>query len=155
VDDAKKALEPVSHGDGARRFVTAVAGPTAETGDRPAGPGQAFVRMRVLLLGRASLQLFLQGIEDLNLFEIKYAARGCMLSADRARQHELHGDGGGDERDSGELFESLAILDYALFDAQSLTLKGSKQLLDVPAQAVPADHDDRLRNALDKVRRQQ
>ena len=51
--------------------------------------------------------------------------------------------------------DRLAVLDHALLDAQPLTLEGSKQLLDVPAQAVPADHGECLLDTLDGVCRQQ
>src|SRR4029077_19009166 len=121
-------------------FVTVVAGPAAEPGDGPPGPGQGIGRMRILLLGSALLQLLLEGVQDLNLGSVEDVAGRLVSSTGGAREHELHGDDGGEERNDHKLFESLPVLDDALLDAQPLTLKGSKQLLDVPAQAIPADH---------------
>src|SRR3984893_5819813 len=65
INDGVEAIEPVSHGNGPSRFVAILSGPAAETGDGPAGPGQAVGRMRVLLLGRAPLQFRLQRMQNL------------------------------------------------------------------------------------------
>src|SRR5262245_11083825 len=94
-------------------------------------------------------------MEDLDLLGIEHAAGGWVLATGGARQHELHGDGGDDEGNHNQLFESLAVLDHALLDAQPLALERSKQLLDVPSQAIPADHGECLLDVLDGVRRQQ
>src|SRR5262245_30746617 len=137
------------------RPAPSVAGPAAETSDGPASPGQTAGGMEISLLDRAPLQLLLQRMQDLDLFGLEHAAGRGVLAAGGARQHKLHGDGGGNERDNRELFESLAVLDHTLLDAQALTLKGSKQLLDVPALAVPADHGECLLDTLEGVRREQ
>src|SRR5215208_1414955 len=142
IDDAVEALEAIPHGNGSGGFVALVTCPAAEAGDDPTGPGQAIGWMRVLLFACATLQFLLQRMHDHNLLGIEHAAGGRILAAGGARQHELHGDGGDDEGDHGELFERLAVLDHALLDAQPLALERSKQLLDVPAKAVPADYGE-------------
>src|SRR6266702_3898766 len=58
--DGSEAFEAISHGDWTGRFVTMIAGPAAEAGDGPAGPGKTFGSMGVLLLGGAPLQARLQ-----------------------------------------------------------------------------------------------
>src|SRR6202035_3487679 len=91
IDDAVEALKAVSHGDRPRGFVTVVAGPAAEPGDGPPGPGQGIGRMRILLLGSAPLQLLLEGVQDLNLGSVEDVAGRLVSSSGGAREHELHG----------------------------------------------------------------
>src|SRR5262249_54967891 len=54
--------------------------------------------------------------------------------------HELHRDSRRDESDYGQFFESFAVLDDTFLDAQPLAFKRPKQLFDVPALPIPADH---------------
>jgi hypothetical protein len=94
-------------------------------------------------------------MQDFNLQGVEHTAGGTALAAGSAGQHELHGGRGGDERDDDKLFESFAVLNDALLDAQSLPFESSEQLFDVPAHAVPADHRECLSNTLAPVCRQQ
>src|SRR6266700_3455903 len=155
IDDTIEALEPVSHGDGAGGFIAAVTGPATEPRNGPGGPFEAVRRMGILLFWGSPLQLLLQGTQNLDLSFVEHAAGGRPLAIGCAREHELHRDGCGDESDHGELFENLAILDDTLLNSQSLSFESSEQLLDVPAQAIPADHGEGLRDSLDPVRGQQ
>src|SRR5208337_1106814 len=139
LEDGIEALEAVAHGYRAGGFVAAVAGPSAEAGDGPAGPGESRGRVRVLLFQCAALQFLLQDLQDLDLSVVEDAARrrhrgGGFIAASRrtavgggAGEHELHGDGGADQADHGELFERGAVLDHALLDAKTLPLEGAKQ----------------------------
>jgi len=106
-------------------------------------------RKGVVLLWRSPRQRFEQDGKDAELLGSEDAAgrRGVLGGA--ARGDELHGRGGGDESHGGELFESLAVLDDALLEAQSLLLEGSKELFDIPAPAIPADDGDGLFDAVD------
>src|SRR5208337_485836 len=75
LDDGIEALEAVAHGYRAGGFVAGIAGPSAEAGDGPAGPGEGPGRMGVLLFQRAALQFLLQNVQDLDLSFVEDAAR--------------------------------------------------------------------------------
>src|SRR5271166_2869194 len=122
LDDGIEALEAVAHGYRAGGFVAGIAGPSAEAGDGPAGPGEGPGRMGVLLFQRAALQFLLQNVQDLDLSFVEDAARRRIAIGGGAGQHELHGDGGADQADHGEFFERRAVLDHALLDTKTLPL---------------------------------
>src|ERR1700680_2168129 len=94
-------------------------------------------------------------MQHFDLSFIEDAFSWCILTVGITGQHQLHGYTSADECNHGELFESEAVFDDALLDAQSLPLDGSKQLLDMPAQPIPTDHLQCLRYALNPVGRQQ
>src|SRR6266478_2728031 len=94
-------------------------------------------------------------MKHFDLFWIEHATRWYSVAAVGSTQYELHRHSGDDKRNHDKLFESLAVLDHTLLDAQPLTLEGPEQLLDVPAQAIPANHGECLLNALDRMCREQ
>src|SRR5260370_35034960 len=94
-------------------------------------------------------------MQHFDLSFIEDALSWCILTVGITGQPELHGHTSADECNHGELFESDAVFDDALLDAQSLPLDRSKQLFDMPSQPIPTDHLQGLRNTLHPVGRQQ
>jgi len=70
------------------------------------------------------------------------------LTVGIAGQHQLHGYTSADERNHGELFESDAVFDGRFARCPVPAADGAKQLFDMPAQPIPTDHLQCLRNAL-------
>ena len=152
MDDGIEAFEPVSHCDWSGGSFTFVAGPAAEASDGPGGPSEGSGWIGILLLGGAALQSRLQGVQDLDLSVVKNVDCRLIVIVGGAGEHQLHGLAGGDEGNDGELFEGIAVLNDALFNAQPLALDGSEQLFDVPALAIPTDHRHGLRDGLDVMK---
>jgi hypothetical protein len=92
--------------------------------------------------------------KNLDLLFAEDAAGWRARAVRNSREHKLQGDGRGDESDYGKLFESFATLDHTFLNPQPLALEDTKQLLNVPAQTIPANHRKRLRHGLDRVRAQ-
>ena len=102
--------------------------------------------MWVFLLGRLAFEADPQGLEHRQLVRRDHIGRGAI---DRAitGEDELHYLGSCDHRDGGELEQRLGRLDLAALEVETLGLAGAKQLLNLPALAIPGDNLQRLRNS--------
>src|SRR5215831_1595160 len=103
----------------------------------------------------APLHCLLKRMENPDLLVVEHAIGQRPLAASFPHEHELHRDSRRDESDYGQFFESFAVLDDTFLDAQPLAFKRPKQLFDVPALPIPADHRKRLGNGFDFMRGQQ
>ena len=74
---------------------------------------------------------------------------GGPLGRTAARMDELHAYDGSAQRDDGELAQDGWDFDLAFFEAETLALHGSEELLDVPASAVVGDRVVGSRDGLD------
>src|SRR5438552_12957139 len=120
VDKTVKAFEPVAHRYRASRSIAFVSGPAAKACDCPRSPGESAGAVRVPLLIRAPLQLRLKRMQHFDFRFIEHAFGWRILAFGSTCQHQLHGDTRSNKRDHRELFQSAAILDDTLLDAQPL-----------------------------------
>src|SRR6266481_9316184 len=155
LGDGIKTLQSVAHSDRSRGSLAFVAGPSAEAGNSPGGPGKTFGRIGIFLFAGAPLQSRLQRLDDLDLPFVEDMLGRLIVIGSGASEHELHGLGGTDQCDDGKFFKGGSIFDDALLDIQSVALQGPKQLFDMPALAIPTDRRQGLFDGLDRMGGQQ
>src|SRR6266853_3913478 len=155
LGDGIKTLQSVAHSDRSRGSLAFVAGPSAEAGNSPGGPGKTFGRIGIFLFAGAPLQSRLQRLDDLDLSFVEDMLGRLIVIGSGASEHELHGLGGADQCDDGKFFKGGSIFDDALLDIQSVALQGPKQLFDMPALAIPTDRRQGLFDGLDRMGGQQ
>ena len=98
IHDCVEPFEPSDEGDGAWRAFPGVTVPAAEPGDRPGGPGETELGMRVLLLGGLAFELADQRLQHGDLGRTEQARGWQVVAGFTPPVHELHGIHGGDQQ---------------------------------------------------------
>jgi hypothetical protein len=143
MPDTVELGETAPHGKGARRaFGLARAFPATETRDDPGGPGEGPWRMGIFLPVGASFISELKGGEEFDLagFEEVASGLGHLAVAGADQSHDTTRCSGGDDR---QLHQGVGSSQLARLDVEALPFHHPEQLFDVPAQAVPADDQQR------------
>src|SRR5882724_4962535 len=133
-----KALQTSMHGDGTGRSGVSGAVPSAEASNDPCCPGQRMGWERVSQTLGPPVDRWSEGLEHVEVFGLE-GRRGGTLVSTATSMNELHAHHCGAQRNDGELAQGRGRFDLAFFNAKTLALEGSEELLDVPALAVVGD----------------